>query len=1458
MTPEEVNEILERLRDLTFRAMDGEVPYSVDDLLQARRQIQNWNKAGRPGDIPWREQVTAWGLLDAGAEVTPPVETASAASLPTVTAPAREPFSAPPTSPPGLTQEPQAVPGGSPADPDDALQSEFDRGVELLAGGDYKTARTIFETLAGHARGRLVVAVENRRLEAQEKWAADTDRLAGEARRYMERNATDANGIAERWNRVLAQDDRHPDALAALERLRRRKTRDATRKEIEVVRSQARRAADADNLPNLNKAFGDAEALRDNNIHDDLTEPLSQLVADITAQRSLLRGKLGIASTLLASNTVQAYRIARELFNAGTPVIIDDAGAEIETLVFYRKARAAALSYLRQLATQRMDEAGGQQVENPLAARKTLQNAIEFLTDPVLTSEDQQELKATLDKVNERLAEVEERIRKYTDAQQKVAAAAESGLSPVDKLRLYGEAKAIYPTFPDIDTYIEAALDAVSAVVAAELERQIGLARQHAARDDYQPALNTLGQARLQARGTVPHPKPGSDLTARLEEVRHVEEEIIQAQTRYENLMAFLRDVNGLLDAHEQDKSGGRLSLARLQLDQLGEREYEKNHRETVKVRTRLAGLQTIGENWTQGQNAYRRNDWPQAILLLEKVAGSESPERATATTQVRRAEAAQRVLEARELTRQHRAREALTKYRDAENDFRQAGVDEFTERLLQDAQADLNYLKSFEPNDAKVLEAINRANALLSQAQAQTNQRLEILSLRVEPVENFEKALQALDSVRSLETTLTEEMENARRRVLENWRKVYLETMKAVQTSDDLSILDKAIALGGTLQERNLLYAAEDKNTWRSLQEHRLGLRFARLRQRIPPTLDELREMEANRLEYLNLAVTPTDDLRQAYNDAVAQRILHQISQQDKLDDAFSLLQHELRTNPGLYRNESLFAELIHLCWRRRDWSTVRTQAEQLTYRRHVADAKARSNIWLKLNEAAQHLAGGDIKLYEGAFQSLQQDTANPELNEIIVREQTWLVDERVRQLRAEANELLRTAEDDRFIKAVQCYAMANQLDPGDVEVQQGLKRISGELGPSLRTFSQMALDLRLRNNNLADTLAIGRPLQTSLTAIQQVKGILNLDRDTDTKLEGGLKALKSKLDTWSQMDQQLNDIEVSKRRALTTPGPLPNEEGRGWSLVDPVKALRDVQTRASQTEIDPDLQKLLKEQKDRLEALDSRASGLNIEVGAFGKALQDEEFGQVIDKVPRLATLWREAESAGFAGLDELIRYDYPHAQTNVRRLHDHQQMAQRQKSNLEEWQAWAERARKAYESAKKSASILKRDLQALKEEGRSLKEIEKLGQAILDAAAEFEDALDSHPIVDPLSRKAADARASISEAWRAEVLDERGGYQAKANNLLKRVEEELRLLEQGPLRQLRNAMKQLDDARERIGKRQGLFGAKVEGIHRNLFTNAERCLGDCIKIDSRHEDTLRFQRQLRELQDKYLQER
>lgn len=1465
MTPEEVNEILEQLRDLTFRAMDGEVAISVDDLLQARRQIQNWNKAGRPGEMPWQDRVATWGLLKGNGSGT-------SDALP-VAAPAmtRAPdLPSPPPAPPvdewsavDVAAEPPPAPGFAPtADPDDALQTEFDRGVDLLNKGVYKTARTIFETLAGHARGRLVVAIENRRLEAQEKWAAEVDRLAVEARRYMDRNTADVNGITERWNRVLAQDERHPDALAALERLRRRKTRDATRKEIEAIRSRAKRALEADHLPNLNAAFGDAEGLRDNNVHDDLVEPLVQLVSDIKLQRDKLREKLGVASTLLASNQIQAYRLAREYFNAGTPIIVDTenrmgrgAGAEIETVEFFRKARAEALSYLRQLATQRLDEAGGQQAENPLLARQTLQDAVDRLTDPVLTSDDQPELKPTLEKVNGRLAEVNDRIRKYTDAAAKVAAAAESGLSPADKLRLYAEAKAIYPTYPAIDSYIETATNAVAAVVAAELERQIAQARQHAARDEYPNALTLLAEARQQALVAVPDPRPNSDLASRLEDVRKVEGEIIQAQARYENLMALLRDINALLDAHELDTGSDRLNMARLQLEQLGEREYEKNHRETLKVKGRLASLQTIGENWAQGVDAYRRGNWRQAILSLSKVVASEAPERAEAATLVRRAEAAQLILEARDLSRQHRAREALDKYGEVEIAFKAAGTDETTARLLQDAQTDLNYLKSFKANDAKVEEAIQRAKGFLTQAAMQIEQRRDVLSLRVEPIDNFEKALQALETVRALETTLTQELESTRRRVLEDWRSAYLATMRAVHVSADLGILDSGIALGRTLHERNLLYEADDKNTWRALQERRLELRFQALRQQIPPTLDELKEMEVNRQEFLSLAATPTDELRRAYNEAVARRVLHQIGQLEKPDDAYSLLQQELRANPSLYQNEALFAELIHLCWRRQEWPSVRTQAEQLIYRPHVSEAKTRSNIWLKLNEAAQHLVGDEIRLYEAAIATLQQDNHTSELNDLIVREEKWLVAERVRQLRYAANEALRGDEDDRFIQAAQRYAQAYQLDAGGIEVQEGLKRLSGELAPSLRAVCASARDLRLRNNSLAETLAVGRPLQVTLSALQRVKGVLNLDAVLDKELEISLKALNTRLDIWSQLDQQLNDVEVVKRRALTFPGPLPGDSGWGWSLADPLKALQNVQSKVyGEANPDPDLQKLLKEYKTRLGTLDTTASGLNNQINGFRNVLDKEAFAEVMDMARQLTAEWERAERIGFGGLDELISHDYPHARLTARSLNDHQEMAQRQQSNYEEWLAWAERARKAYEAAQKSARILRRDLQALKEEGRSLKEIGQLSKGILDAAGDFEDVLEHRPKIDPLSRKAIEARAAIGEIWRTEVLDERSGYQAKANDLLKRVEEELGNLERGHLRQLRTAMKQLEDARERLGRRQGFLRGKINTIPGQLFTVAERCLKSCIQIDPLHEDVLRYQRRFTELQEHY----
>lgn len=1450
--PNQVSAIIEAI--FTRVKQGNDAPEVEKIMLEARRDIKQWQSAGQVGEIPHREALISWGILktpDDQGETAP----SGASSFATT--------SEDPALYDAVVGELTPTNTDVASDPDELLQAEFDRAEELYKQKHYRLARDAFAALEPRARGRLIVPIGDRRLAAKQAWELEVGHLIQTAQTYNDANRDDLDGVRERWLAVLRADEQNDTAQRALEKLRSRRTREQTVRDIDSVRVAAERAFQRDNLPDINTAFGDAEQLRTNNVHDDLIPACDDLVQLVAGLRAQLRDKLGAASTVLANNQVEAYRLAREYFNKGVRIMVDTSGvmgsanAEVETEPFFRRVRVMAIESLRQIANQRIAEARGQQDENPLQARKTLLDAVKRLTDPVLTSEDQEQLKESLERVQGPLVEVEDRINRFNQAQAKILAAQETGLNPREQLRLYQEARSLYDTYPHIASYIESATDAVASVLTTELEEQMTVARLRIAADAFEDARQILRDVRHMARVTIPQPRPNSLLEQRLDEIRDVEEEAVRAQTRYESLLKQLSEVNTLLDEHEQDKASGKLNTARILLEQLGgTSNYEANHPETRRVWARLIAMQGSSESWTQGQDAYRRGDWDKAISQLRQVVDSDLPEKDHATKLFVRSQAAQAVQDGQRAQEEHRIREALSKYRLAEGEFRKVGgADEFTEHLFYVMQQAQGYLKSFEANDAKVQESLNRAQSLLRQADIQVTQRRNELSTRVEPVENFAKAMEILDGIKNLESTLTEELEKLRREAREKWRKAYVETMEFTsKNSDDISILQKAYELGQTLYNHGLLIDARDKMTWRVLQEKRLDLQYNRLLQRTPPVLTELQEIERNRKERLDLAPIHTDELRRDYRDAIARRVIYQIGEQQDAEKAFSLLQQELQNNPTLYQNEALFTELMHLCWQRGDWGAALYQTELLPHRSQLEDAHSLSNIWRTLTMAAKELWRGESKKFQSDLERLKtrSDMKSELIRQLIEPQQRWLVEKRVEVLRRLASDVLTENKDVRVIDAAHLYAQANLLDPLNQQVRQELQQINERLVPNLKAQCQLAKQIRLRERSLEQALRETRQLRNMLGSIESVKHVLNMESELDQDLTRALAHLDARIGAWSSIEEQFRLINAELKQARTEPTPMRVDGSGGWDLEDVVKSITELWQQVHR-QGDNDLTPILLKRRDEAEDLLSKAQKLNRAIYEFRKNLAQEEFETASNQSIELETLWREAKLDGFDGLEQLIRYDYPQAGESVRRLVDHRAVNRRQQANLVEWQNWADKTKKLYEQASSAASkILKKDkglsdLQA----DRSLAEIGELCQSVVTACEDFRDQLEQVPRVGPLSRKAVEAQAVVSQAWRTEMLDEQAGYLARVNRLWGEVENKQRELEQGPLRKLRRAMNNLEEAANRIGQRRGLLDWRtIDVIPDEVVKVAERLLKECQVLDSYDSQVVKYGKRLQEL--------
>ncbi|MFT7585963.1 MAG: hypothetical protein ACI9EW_002392, partial [Cellvibrionaceae bacterium] len=175
-------------------------------------------------------------------------------------------------------------------------------------------------------------------------------------------------------------------------------------------------------------------------------------------------------------------------------------------------------------------------------------------------------------------------------------------------------------------------------------------------------------------------------------------------------------------------------------------------------------------------------------------------------------------------------------------------------------------------------------------------------------------------------------------------------------------------------------------------------------------------------------------------------------------------------------------------------------------------------------------------------------------------------------------------------------------------------------------------------------------------------------------------------------------------------------------------------------------------------------------------------------------------------------------------------------------------------AYKDTDKTAQILKKTLDVLRQE-KPLKEIKQTCESVLDKAGLFEDCLDSLPEQDPMSQKAADAKASINQdGWRAEVLDGFNSHQTQASKIMTQIEEDLSNFTK-PLRFLKKAVSDLErQIGEHERSKEKLFGRELPFPTRQLKTAKSR-LKDCLDIDPFDSDVVEARQYIRTVEKRVI---
>lgn len=1440
---EQVEQILTKLRHRERREMDADDD-TRNRLITARKAINSWHKKGRIENIPYRSELIAWGILSEDGETL-------LSDSQTIIATNDDNASVAADISSNLDQE-----DGSLENPGTGYGQTYDNALAMLNNNRFYSARSALQALLAQLPEEtpFKAQVEQSYNEAARKLQTEIRPLIEQAQQYAQDKPEALDDQRNLWQKVLEIDPENGEAKTALTRLGKADDRARIERQMADIAEAMSQAVGRNDLPAANRQLGAIQSLATENNDTLLQADLDDLVRRLTNQRASLREKLGAASTLaVTGNTREAYEQASAFFNANVPKMVDAAGifgeanAEVDTIHLFKEARKRFLDSLMSLAEQRRQLADEQKGETPQLAQETLQNALQLLDDDLLSAEDQTELKPTREGVEQALAQVIERIRQYEQARKLVLQANEPGMTYEAKLTLYREAKEIYPEYRNLDKYIEDMKDALSAQLAGRVKDEITRIRLTLGREEFATALEGVKTTRTNTLAEVPQPKRGSELEETLEKLEVLEQEIIAADSEHHAMMMRLQEVDDLLNQYASEPQSDLLAEVRMRLESLPPQQAQ--HPEVRQRRVRLTNTQGDRENWRQGYDAYRIREWADAITFLEKVADSPRANKQREAEQLKhRAQAALYIEEARQAELEREWGRAIDRYKEASHLFDTYGSDDQTSLLHEDSRTRLENLKPLEENDQRIRNVIAQAEALLREARNSDQIRTSLLA-RVEPVSQYKRAVNLLLDVRHEDTTLTSELEKTLRDAREAWRKAYLGGMKQAARSKDVKILQKAVALGEELKEQDLLYEADDKQTLQQLQEQLLDTEYKNLtaERAVDPTV-----LEENRRRRWEIANPKTDDLYAQYQQAVEQRVLLELSEERNkgLEAALHYLKAEMR-KPELYQSERLFHEFMHLCWITANWEEARRQAESLAYRAHVEQAKLKSKLWVGLTQAAQLLGQGNLAGFDAELKgllSIEQEA--PALGSVLEKERDWLSDWRTEKLIREAQEASNGQADKRaLIRAAQLYAEAHHLKPSDVRVQSGLVELGRKLNNNLEVYTSQARNITIRRS-LKESIGQAEELSITLISIQKVQHVLNLDQEITEALLEGVETIEKKLTPWRKVQAQLDGLDKQLMEYLTYPELLRPDGSGGWRVHELVAQTNQLLQEARG---DRELMQLITAKTEQLNELDDKAQELNRYVQNLAEAIKAEEFVNVLEAANQLERLWNQYKVEGFGGLDLLIRHRYSYTDKELRQLREHKEEAKNQQANLEEWQNWAEQVKRTYQEVKGVASrITSKDLDDLRQE-KSLKEIKKDCELILEKSADFEEALDLMPVQDPMSQRAAEARDAVRETWRGEVLEHSGSYREIANKMLKEIDQDLANFAE-PLRQMKTAIRILEQQiQEHESSQESRFRRTKPFPHAQL-RNATKRVKTCQGIDPGHDDVVTANKRLKDIRSKY----
>jgi hypothetical protein len=1043
LTEANVQQILKTLRGRIVDAGDRDDAAEEVNLQAVRQAVLAWHKSGMSGDLPYMEQLSARGIWPPAPEEALP-----------------SPTQAPLAEIPAQPAQPQEVVSSAP-DPDDKLQEDYDLARSLMDQYQHLKARGKLLDLQGKSSGRLKEPIGNDLRTASQKLEEQTNErirvasgLSGES----------LDKQAEAWQAVVQINPQSEEARQALKAVEQRRVERNIETDFEAASQRADTAKGKLDLPELNRLLGQTEVWLSMGEKGELPQHLyikaKTLKDDVIATRQVVRDKLGVVSTMRMQGDLRgSYHFVRDSFESGIPTLVDTggaigpAGAEVPTARFFAFIASEFLSSIQTKVSERVDKAMQEEKSDPEAAQASLLEARGWVTDEVLTLDHRRQLGTQLAMVDQELKNVARSLESHRQARQKVIEARTQADSAQERLKLLLEAQELFPSYLNLDQYLEQARDDLAAEVSGQVAAAITTAQQHAKRDRYAEALQELQSARTLALKVVPQPKVNSLLAAELLRLAQVEQIITNDEQSYHHLVDILAQVDKAIEFH---RSGDPTALrqARNLLEQLTD--VQRKHPKSSEVHSRLAALQDDRQNYEDGMSAYRQQDWRTAESYLDKVASGNSPEEADAKKLTARATAAQRAAQAAAAEQAARPdwKAAISHYKTALALFQQFGTDPFTESIYEACLDAVKRLTPIERSESLARKILDDVHKRLPQLQDRSTQRKELVD-KLQPIE-FDQLVLELQEAARIPSTLVEEVNDWLRKVQEVWRETYLgnldealnaytEAAKRGEGETFLDMLYLAQKRISELDKFNLLYQPQDKRLYRQIQSCYLDVEYARLKVALEP---DWVKIEANRRQQLELSgAEQTEKLGRQLDEAIQNQIEEQINRfasEGKFQEAKQYLLEKLKS-PIVHSNPRIVQLLIETCWETKDWSSARAAAQGFIQSVHGKDGASLVAIWSGLTSAAERFDLGEFEHGQAEITQLRKNYgSNADYDHIISNKEKQLLKVAIEVLVHQARRAEQKGIDEGYSEAMAKYALACKLDPDDSVVRAGLDHVS------------------------------------------------------------------------------------------------------------------------------------------------------------------------------------------------------------------------------------------------------------------------------------------------------------------------------------------------------------------------------------------------------------------------------